>query len=146
MAPPNIGPRTNSISYKIPDGTSYEQFFVDNAGTSVIRPLSGNEGRVFVGPRDDGFSVDLGAVFDLAGLETVLGGTPFDNVAGYNVHTIALEIPLEVANGNKPVTMGATSTPKCRNTARHCSCDLTASVRSVQCPNSCSERLARAWS
>lgn len=107
VAPPNIGPRTNSIAYKIPAGKTYEQFFVDDAATSVIRPLAGNEGRVFVGPRDDGFSVDLGAVFDLAGLETVLGGTPFDNVAGYNVHTIALEIPLNVANGNKAVTMGA---------------------------------------
>ncbi|UQA62341.1 DUF4331 domain-containing protein [Polyangium aurulentum] len=109
VAPANIGPRTNSIAYKIPDGTTYEQFFVDSAATSVIRPLGsgGAEGRVFAGPRDDGFSVDLGAVFDLAGLETVLGGTPFDNVAGYNVHTIALEIPLTVANGGKAVTPGA---------------------------------------
>ena len=111
VAPANIGPRTNSIAYKIPDGTTYEQFFVDNAGTSVIRPLGsgGAEGRVFAGPRDDGFSVDLGAVFDLAGLETVANppGVPFDNVAGYNVHTIALEIPLTVANGGKAVTPGA---------------------------------------
>lgn len=107
VAPANIGPRTNSIAYKIPAGKTYEQFFVDDAATSVIRPLTGGEGRVFAGPRDDGFSVDLGAVFDLAGLETVLGGTPFDNVAGYNVHTIALEIPLTVANGGKAVTPGA---------------------------------------
>lgn len=107
VAPANIGPRTNSIAYQIPMGKTYENFFVDDAATSVVRPLMGNEGRVFVGPRDDGFGVDLGAVFDLAGLETVLGGVPFDNVAGYNVHTIALEIPLDVANGNKAVTPGA---------------------------------------
>jgi hypothetical protein len=100
VAPANIGPRTNSIAYQIPAGKTYEQFFVDDAGTSVIRPLTGGEGRVFAGPRDDGFNVDLGAVFDLAGLETVLGGTPFDNVSGYNTHTIALEIPLNIANGN----------------------------------------------
>ncbi|HRI66342.1 MAG TPA: DUF4331 domain-containing protein [Polyangium sp.] len=109
VAPANIGPRTNGIAYKIPMGKTYEQFFVDDAGTSVVRPLMGGEGRVFAGPRDDGFSVDLGAVFDLAGLETVLGGVPYDNVAGYNVHTIALEIPLSVANGGKPVTMGASA-------------------------------------
>lgn len=108
VAPPNIGPRTNSIAYKIPNGTTYETFFVDDPATSVIRPLgAGSEGRVFAGPRDDGFGVDLGAVFDLAGLETVLGGKPFDNVAGYNTHTIALEIPLTVANGGKAVTPGA---------------------------------------
>jgi hypothetical protein len=109
VAPANIGPRTNGIAYQIPMGKTYEQFFVDDAATSVIRPLMGNEGRVFAGPRDDGFSVDLGAVFDLAGLETVLGGTPFDNVKGYNVHTIALEIPLNTANGGTPVTMGASA-------------------------------------
>lgn len=107
VAPANIGPRTNALAYQIPAGKTYEQFFVDDAGTSVIRPLAGGEGRVFAGPRDDGFSVDLGAVFDLAGLETVLGGTPFDNVAGYNVHTIALEVPLTVANGGKPIAAGA---------------------------------------
>ncbi len=109
VAPANIGPRTNSIAYQIPAGKTYEQFFVDDAGTSVIRPLAGGEGRVFAGPRDDGFSVDLGAVFDLAGLETVLGGVPYDNVAGYNVHTITFEIPLTVANGNKPVVAGASA-------------------------------------
>ncbi len=109
VAPANIGPRTNSIAYQIPMGKTYEQFFVDDAATSVIRPLAGGEGRVFAGPRDDGFSVDLGAVFDLAGLETVLGGVPYDNVKGYNVHTITFEIPLNVANGNKPVTAGASA-------------------------------------
>jgi hypothetical protein len=109
VAPPNIGPRTNALGYKTM-GRTYEQFFVEDAATSVIRPLSnGTEGRVFAGPRDDGFYVDLGAIFDLAGLETVMpGGVPFDNVKGYNVHTIALEIPLDVANG-KAVTPGASN-------------------------------------
>ncbi|MDI1484695.1 DUF4331 domain-containing protein [Polyangium sp. y55x31] len=106
VAPPNVGPRTNSIAYQIPMGKTYEQFFVDEGATSVIRNLSGGEGRVFAGPRDDGFGVDLGAVFDLAGLETVLNGTPYDNVSGYNVHTIALEIPLAVANGGTAVVPG----------------------------------------
>lgn len=107
VAPPNVGPRTNALAYQIPMGKTYEQFFVDDGPTSVVRPLGGGaEGRAFAGPRDDGFSVDLGAIFDLAGLETVLGGQPYDNVSGYNVHTIALEIPLAVANGGAAVVPG----------------------------------------
>ncbi len=99
IAPPNVGPRTNAIAYAVPTGATYEQFFVGGAG-NVITPL-GKEGRIFVGPRDDGFYVDLGAVFDLAGLRPVVGGKAVDNVAGYNTHTIALEIPLAVANGGE---------------------------------------------
>jgi hypothetical protein len=106
IAPANIGPRTNAIAYGIPAGTSYEQFFVGGQG-NVITSLGTGEGRSFVGPRDDGFYVDLGAVFDLAGLRAVVGGTAVDNVAGYNTHTIALEIPLTEANGGKAVTPGA---------------------------------------
>ena len=95
VAPPNVGPRTNSIAYKIPAGKTYEQFFVDDAATSVVKSLGSGEGRVFAGPRDDPFFVDLGAVFDLAGLRPVIGGTPRDSVQYHNVLTIALEIPLD---------------------------------------------------
>jgi uncharacterized protein DUF4331 len=99
VAPPNVGPRTNAIAFKIPSGTTYEQFFVENPASSVIASLGSGEGRAFAGPRDDPFFVDLGAVFDLAGLRTVIGGTPRNSVQYYNVQTIALEIPLNVANG-----------------------------------------------
>jgi hypothetical protein len=112
VAPANIGPRTNAIAYGIPAGKSYEQFFVDDAATSYVAAMKNggaNEGRVFAGPRDDGFYVDLGAVFDLAGLRTVIGGAPRDHVAGTNTHTIALEIPLNVANGGA-VVAGAPDT------------------------------------
>jgi len=99
VAPPNVGPRTNSIAYGIPAGKTYEQFFVEDAGTSVIKSLGANEGRIFAGPRDDTFFVDLGAVFDLAGLRSVIGGTPRNSTDYTNVMQIALEIPLTVANG-----------------------------------------------
>lgn len=98
VAPPNVGPRTNAIAYKIPAGKTYEQFFVDDPATSLVSSLGNGEGRVFAGPRDDPFFVDLGAVFDLAGLRTVIGGTPRDSVQYTNVMQIALEIPLDVAN------------------------------------------------
>lgn len=104
VAPPNIGPRTNAIAYGIKDPATYDSYAL---GANFLKVLTGNEGTVFAGPRDDGFYVDLGAVFDLAGLQSVLGQWPArDNVAGYNVHTIALQVPLNVANGGVNVNPG----------------------------------------
>ena len=108
VAPPNIGPRTNALAYQT-QGATYEQFFVENPATSVIRSLGANEGRVFAGVRDDPFFVDLGAVFDLAGLRPVIGGTPRNSTDYTNVMTIALEIPLTVANGGAIVNDGTPS-------------------------------------
>jgi len=103
VAPPNIGPRTYAIVYK-GEYASSETSYNDNFAASFINPMgtSGAEGRVFVGPRDDGFYVDLGGVFDLAGLRAK--GQAQDGVAGYNVSTIALEIPTTklTANGQAP--------------------------------------------
>ena len=51
--------------------------------------------RVFVGPRDDPFFVDLGAVFDLLTIRKVPGnkGKGVDGVAGFNVLSAVLQIP-----------------------------------------------------
>ncbi|HEY6562284.1 MAG TPA: DUF4331 domain-containing protein [Polyangiaceae bacterium] len=111
-APPNIGQRTSTFVYGNP---SYEDF----ARTFIVTNSQGY--RFFAGPRDDAFYVNLAQVFDLGsivGLNT-LNGQPFrsrafdvdpnatgtfantdpakapDGVAGLNVHTIALSIPLE---------------------------------------------------
>ena len=53
--------------------------------------------RVFAGPRDEGFYLDLGAVFDLAQLRNLTGnfGPPVDSTSGFNVHTIAFQVPME---------------------------------------------------
>ncbi|MBX3188388.1 MAG: DUF4331 domain-containing protein [Labilithrix sp.] len=85
VAPVNIGPNTNKIVY----GTEkYDEKFM----AKFIHPLgfNANQGRVFAGQTDDGFYVDIGRIFDLANLLT---GTARDNIAGYNCHSIALEIP-----------------------------------------------------
>jgi hypothetical protein len=52
--------------------------------------------KVFIGPRDDPFFVDLGAVFDLLTIRKVPGnkGKGVDGVSGYNVLTIALQVPM----------------------------------------------------
>ena len=58
--------------------------------------------RLFAGPRDEGFYVDLGATFDLLQLRTLVTGlgTPIDSLAGYNVSTIAIEIPIAAVTRN----------------------------------------------
>jgi hypothetical protein len=103
VAPPNIGPRTYSLVYKgqyASAETTYNDAFAGSFVTNM--GTAGDEGRVFVGPRDDGFYVDLGGIFDLAGLRAK--GTAQDGVAGYNVSSIALEIPTTklTANGMAP--------------------------------------------
>lgn len=92
VAPPNIGPRTDAIVYQ-PESGSYD----DEYAATFIHGLQGG-GRVFAGPRDDGFYVDLGGIFDLA---NITGGreNPPDGVAGFNTHSIVLEIPTKELTG-----------------------------------------------
>ena len=69
--------------------------------TAAIRQLPGGI-QVFAGQRDDPFFVDLN-VFDLLGVPP--GDTNnADSLAGYNVHAIAIEVPIAMltANGSRP--------------------------------------------
>lgn len=52
--------------------------------------------KAFCGQRDDPFFVDLGGIFDLLTIRVLPGDTGggIDGVAGYNTHTIALQIPI----------------------------------------------------
>jgi hypothetical protein len=88
VAPVNIGPRTDAVVYQ-PKSGKYD----DDFAATFIKPTS-EGGRVFAGPRDDGFYVDLGGAFDLANI-TSGRKKPVDGVSGYNVHSIVLEIPTE---------------------------------------------------
>ena len=56
----------------------------------------GDGTKVFIGPRDDPFFVDLGAVFDLLTIRKVPGnkGKGVDGVSNYNVMTIAIQVPM----------------------------------------------------
>lgn len=96
VAPPNIGPNTNKIVYQTEQyDDGFTGRFINKLG------FNGSEGQIFAGPRDDGFYVNIGRIFDLANL---LSGTAQDNIAGYNCHAIALEIPtaLLTADGQPP--------------------------------------------
>lgn len=112
VMPPNIGPRTFQNVTKVQYATSQTDYN-DAFTQEFVTPMNGGaEGTVWAGPRDDGFYVDLGGVFDLATLPTNgLGRTnPVDGVAGYNCHAIALDLPtsLFTANGGAP-TAGASN-------------------------------------
>ena len=72
--PSNVGPRTMP---------NYEALAAQGIYTL------NNGVRVFAGQRDDPFYIDLGAVFDTLNLRDP--GT--DMLSGFNVHTIALEVP-----------------------------------------------------
>ena len=80
--PSNVGPRT------MPD---YEALAAQ--GIYEIK----NGVRVFAGQRDDPFYIDLGAVFDTLNLRA----PGVDMLSGFNVHTIALEVPASLLTKDK---------------------------------------------
>ena len=71
--------------------------------------------------------MDLGATFDLLQLRTLVNGlgSPIDSLAGYNVHSLAIELPISAVtrNGVRPggssdpnATIGVWSTASRRST------------------------------
>jgi hypothetical protein len=84
VAPPNVGPK------------SFPNY--DTVGNQAITAIPGIPGgKVFAGPRDDPFYVDLGATFDLL---TIRPGPPgnqgggIDALSGFNVLSIAVQLPI----------------------------------------------------
>ena len=94
--PDNIGPRSTP---------NY-----DTLAAAAIHTLPGNV-KVFAGQRDDPFYVDLGSIFDLAGLRPfnslhlipLAPDVGHDGVANFNTHTIAIQVPIDqVTKPGKP--------------------------------------------
>lgn len=81
-APANVGPAT------MPD---YEILAESAVSNLFIKSI-----KVFAGQRDEAFYVDLGSTFDLLQLRSLNGGDPTDNTAGFNVHTIAIQVPINL--------------------------------------------------
>jgi hypothetical protein len=79
--------------------------------TQAIQPL-GKDGLVFAGQRADGFYVDLGSIFDLGDLPPfqpafLIKGPAtagINTLAGLNVHSIAIQVPIKdlTAGGDVP--------------------------------------------
>jgi hypothetical protein len=96
VAPNNVGDKS------IADYAPLEQAAIYNHTGGV---------RSFVGQRDDPFFLDLGHIFDLAnlddalpgGLDSQCGARP-DHLAGFNVHSLVLQVPIAslTASGAAP--------------------------------------------
>jgi len=97
VPPPNIGPR--SINSGVGLGTTYDALFNGAIATTTTGE------KVFAGPVDDPFFVDLGGIFDL-GDAPRQGAASRDGLAKYNVHTIAIQIPIATL-----LKTGAPATP-----------------------------------
>lgn len=67
----------------------------------AVHGLSGGI-KVFAGQREEGFYVDLARIFDLLQVQAV----GIDSTAGFNVHAIAIEVPIEqlTRNGSRPTS------------------------------------------
>jgi Domain of unknown function (DUF4331) len=94
VAPNNVGPKT------FPDYNS--------VANQAIRSLPGG-GKVFAGQRDDPFFVDLGQTFDAINFRPNVGtgnqGGGKDDLAGYNVHSIVMQVPKsDVTRNGKAVS------------------------------------------
>jgi hypothetical protein len=110
VAPSNIGPRTT------PD---YEA----NLGREAVRTDAAHGARVFAGQRAETFAIDLGAVFDTVNLRRALPALTaaedandavnpfgFDTFSGFNVNTIALELPATALTRDGAPPAAATGT------------------------------------
>ncbi len=97
VPPPNIGPR--SINGPVGLNTTYDQLIAD-----AIESATTGE-TIYCGPADDPFFVDLGGVFDLGNLPRQ-NGAARDGLGEYNVHTIAIQVPISTLR-----KMGAAATP-----------------------------------
>jgi hypothetical protein len=97
--PDNIGPRSTP---------NYNAL-----AAAAVTSLSGG-GKVFAGQRDDPFYVDLGSIFDLAGLRPFnpfhlipLAAEPgVDALTNYNTHSIVLQVPISQVTTSNSSTIG----------------------------------------
>lgn len=103
--PVNIGPRSTP---------NYETALAEPSISTI--PTGFGDVKVFAGQRDEGFYVDLGSAFDL------LGARPFnaahlaplptsngvDATAGYNVHTIGIQLPTQLLTATGALPTGPT--------------------------------------
>ena len=85
VPPYNVGPRAIQGAAGL-GASSYEALM-----TSAITPIGG--GKVFCGPVDDPFFVDIGGIEDLGGVRAM---NARDGLAHKNINTIALQLPISV--------------------------------------------------
>ncbi|MDZ4795325.1 MAG: DUF4331 family protein [Bacteroidota bacterium] len=86
VPPTDIGPRSinSGVGLNSPTYQALAQAAITTATTGE---------RIFCGPVDDPFFVDLGGAFDVGGFRTAAQGAR-DGLAKFNCHTIAIEVPV----------------------------------------------------
>jgi hypothetical protein len=94
VPPPNIGPRSISspVGLNAPDYNT----LINN---SIATASSGE--KVFCGPSEDPFFVDLGGIFDLGDAPRTTGSKPTDGLKCLNVSTIAIQVDISTLQKDK---------------------------------------------
>ncbi len=95
VPPSNVGPRVT------PD---YET----NLGSQAVGNLP-NGGKVFAGQRDEYFYIDVGSVFDGLNLNSIGSTGGIDTTQGFNVNTIAIEVPISEITRSLSIPKTSTS-------------------------------------
>jgi len=93
--PSNIGSRVTP---------NYEQ----NLGQPAVYNIAGG-GKVFAGQRDEYFYIDVGGVFDALNLRSIGASGGLDTTQGFNVSTIALEVPVQDLTVSRAVPASPTA-------------------------------------
>jgi hypothetical protein len=94
VPPPNIGPR--SINSPVGLGVADYNTLINSAITTA----SSGE-KVFCGPADDPFFVDLGGIFDVGDAPRTTGSAPMDALKCKNVSVIALQVDIAALQKDK---------------------------------------------
>jgi len=92
VPPANIGPRSIESGAGL-GAANYRSLMTGAISTTAEGEL------VFCGPVDDPFFVDLGGIFDL-GDAPRQNGNSRDGLSKYNVHTIAIQVPISMLQKN----------------------------------------------
>jgi hypothetical protein len=85
VPPPNIGPRSIDNA-TVGLGSSYASLM----NAAIQTPSTGE--KIFCGPVDDPFFVDLGGAFDVGGFRP--SAQSKDGLARFNCHSIVIEVPI----------------------------------------------------
>ncbi len=99
VPPPNIGPRSIENATVGLGAANYDTLI----NRSIVTATTGE--KVFAGPVDDPFFVDLGGAFDVGGFRT----NGKDALAKFNCHSLVLEVPITTLQKAGKATAQATS-------------------------------------
>jgi len=99
VPPSNVGEKT------LPGGSAAYAQLQEEAYTDLP-----SGGQVFAGQSEDSFFVDLGATFDLLNVRELPGnaGGGIDTLAGFNVNSLVLELPISEVTSDGSIPSDAT--------------------------------------